>query len=144
LIRVASFGELGPSDLYAILHLRSDVFIVEQECAYDDIDGRDTEPGTRHFWIERDGAVCSALRVLTEPDGSYAIGRIVTAAAARGAGLAGSLIDAALASLPAGAAVHLKAQARLEPWYGRWGFARCGPDFVEDGILHVPMARPPQ
>src|SRR5581483_6480779 len=57
LIRVASFGELGPSDLYAILHVRSDVFIVEQACAYDDIDGRDTEPGTTHLWIQHDGAV---------------------------------------------------------------------------------------
>ena len=72
----------------------------------------------------------------------YELGRVVTSPARRGEGLAGALIDAALADVPAATPVRLNAQARLESWYGRWGFQRSGPDFLEDGIAHVPMLRP--
>src|SRR5690606_34048120 len=79
-VRVASFAELDAPTLYRLLKLRVDVFVVEQKCAYPELDGRDLEPETRHLWIEDGaGAPLAYLRVLREPDGAARIGRVVTA-----------------------------------------------------------------
>jgi ElaA protein len=139
-IHVARTAELTVETLYRILRLRMDVFVVEQACPYPDLDGRDLEPATRQLWIDRDGEVLATLRLLDDPDAAV-IGRVATAATARSAGLAGQLIDQALTLVP-GRDVVLHAQARLEPWYGRFGFVRTGPDFLEDGLPHLPMRRP--
>jgi ElaA protein len=128
--------------LYEILQLRAAVFVVEQNCAFNDLDGRDTESGALHAFTLRDGSVVAALRILVQPDGSRELGRVVTAPAYRGRGIAGALIDEVLGLVPAGAAVHINAQSRLEPWYKRWGFGRSAPDVLIDGIVHVPMTRP--
>ncbi|MFJ3383852.1 MULTISPECIES: GNAT family N-acetyltransferase [unclassified Curtobacterium] len=125
--------------LHEVLRLRQDVFVVEQECAYPDIDGRDLEPGTVQFWAG-EGSVDATLRLLREPDGTERIGRVATAAHARGAGLAASLMQAAIAETRS-AVVRVDAQAHLEQWYGRFGFVRSGDEFLEDGIPHVPMTR---
>jgi ElaA protein len=122
---------------HEILRLRQDVFVVEQDCAYPDIDGRDLEPGTVQFWAGS-GSVDATLRVLREPDGTERIGRVATAADARGAGLAGELMREAIASCRSGR-IAIDAQAHLGEWYGRFGFVRSGDDFVEDGIPHTPM-----
>ena len=146
MIRGAGFDELDARTLYRILRLRAEVFVVEQDCPYLDPDGRDAEPGTLHLWVDPDpGAptVAAALRVVVEPDGSRRIGRVVTAPDHRGRGLAGTLLDRALALVPAGSGVVLDAQARLEPWYAERGFTRVGEEFLEDGIAHVPMRRQP-
>jgi ElaA protein len=127
--------------LHDILKLRADVFVVEQDCVYRDLDGRDTEAGALHYWAEVDGTVAACLRRLDEPDGVVRVGRIATRVDHRGQGLAAALITAALEGVD-GPAV-LDAQVQLEEWYGRLGFVRAGPTFVEDGIPHVPMVRPP-
>lgn len=138
-VETAAFDDLGVRDLYAVLQLRCDVFVVEQECAYAELDGRDTEPGTRHHWVQRDGEVVCAARTLTEDDGSTRIGRVVTASRARGAGLAALVVEHVLATTPA---PHvLDAQSHLAEWYRRFGFEVVGDEFVEDGIPHVPMRR---
>lgn len=125
--------------LHEILRLRQDVFVVEQGCAYPDIDGRDLEPGTVQFWAGQ-GSVDATLRLLREPDGTERIGRVATARASRGQGLAAQLIEAAIAESRS-ARITIDAQAHLEQWYGRFGFVRSGEDFVEDGITHLPMTR---
>ncbi len=137
----ASTDEIDARTLYRILALRSRVFVVEQECAYLDIDGRDLEPGARQLWVERDGEVLATLRLLREPDGSGRIGRVVTAPHARGTGLAAELMNRAL-ELAGPVDVVLDAQSHLAGWYERLGFVRDGAEFVEDGIPHVPMRRP--
>ena len=131
-------GELPATALYGILRLRAEVFVVEQACVYLDPDGRDLEPSTRHLWIEEDGTVVAALRVLDEGDGAVAIGRVVTAKPHRSRGLASALVREALSPAPTGP-VRLNAQSHLADWYGRHGFAVGGDEFVEDGIPHVPM-----
>ncbi|MGA8116619.1 MAG: GNAT family N-acetyltransferase [Actinocatenispora sp.] len=141
-LRRARFAELSAAELYAVLRLRVDVFVVEQDCPYPELDGRDAEPDTVHLWYERDRAVLAYLRVLTEPDGTARIGRVCTAADARGTGLAGRLLDAAL-ELVAGATVVLGAQSHLTAFYQRYGFRPDGPQYVEDGIPHTPMRRHP-
>lgn len=139
--RIASFAELDPYTLHDLLRLRADVFVVEQGCAYPDIDGRDVEPGTRHLWLARDARPVGYLRILAEPDGSPRIGRVVVSADARGEGLAGRLMTEALALVGDRPCV-LAAQAHLADFYARYGFTATGPEFLEDGIPHLPMRRP--
>jgi ElaA protein len=140
-VRVASFADLNTATLYALLKLRGDVFVVEQQSPYPDVDGRDPEPATRHVWVARDGVPVAYLRILGEPDGTQRIGRVVVASSARGDGLAGRLMDTALEVVGARPSV-LDAQTQLRGFYERYGYTVSGPEFVEDGIPHVPMARP--
>jgi ElaA protein len=137
-IRDAPTGQLEPWVLYRILALRVDVFVVEQDCPYRELDGRDLEPSARQLWVEDADEVVATLRLLRDPDGCARIGRVVTAAGARGRGLAGQLIRRAL-ELAGEVDVVLDAQAHLAGYYARFGFAPDGAQFVEDGIPHVPM-----
>lgn len=137
----ARLAELEPGTLYRVLALRSEVFVVEQTCAYLDPDGRDLEPDARQVWAERDGRIVATLRMLRERDGCVRIGRVATEPAARGTGLAARLMARAL-ELADGAEVVLDAQCYLARWYERFGFVRDGEDFVEDGIAHLPMRLP--
>jgi ElaA protein len=138
LIHSATFAELDTSTLYALLRLRVDVFVVEQACAYPELDGRDVEPGTVHCWVEDDSGPVAGLRILREPDGAVRIGRVVTAPSARHRGLASALIRHAV-DLTAPAPVVLGGQRYLADWYQSLGFAVDGPEYIEDGIPHVPM-----
>jgi ElaA protein len=140
-LRRARFAELSPFELYDLCRLRVDVFVVEQQCPYPELDGRDREPATEHLWFEEDGAVLATIRVLDDGE-TRAIGRVATAASARGRGLAARLMEEGI-TLCAGHPVTLGAQAYLEGWYERFGFRRSGEGYVEDGIPHVPMRREP-
>jgi ElaA protein len=140
-LRQAPFAALTPFEVYALCRLRVDVFVVEQECAYPELDGRDVEPATVHLWLECEGEVAATIRVLDD-GGSRAIGRVATATAFRGQGLAARLITEGIA-LCGDVPITLGAQAHLEGWYERFGFRRSGPGYVEDGIPHVPMRREP-
>jgi predicted GNAT family N-acyltransferase len=140
-LRRAPFTELTPFEVYDLCRLRVDVFVVEQECPYPELDGRDVEPSTVHVWFEQDGDVLATIRVLDD-GATRAIGRVATAKGARGQGLAARLMEEGLA-LCAGFPVTLGAQAHLEGWYERFGFRKSGPGYVEDGIPHVPMRREP-
>lgn len=136
---MAAFDELDTTTLYALLRLRVDVFVVEQACPYPELDGRDLEPGTRHLWLDRDGAPIAYLRLLIEPDHPR-IGRVCVAKHARGGGHAARLMDAAL-DLVGDQPCVLDAQSYLVDFYARYGFSPTGPEYVDDGIPHVPMAR---
>jgi ElaA protein len=137
----ATFAELDTRTLYALLRLRGDVFVVEQHCPYPDLDGRDTEPGTRHLWLAPEGDPRDPhayLRIVTETDSVLRIGRVCSAQKGRGAGLSGRLMAAALTR---SALFVLDAQSHLVAFYERFGFIIAGPQYVEDGIAHTPMRR---
>jgi ElaA protein len=139
-IHAARLDELGPRTLLGILAVRQDVFVVEQNCVYADIDGRDAEPETIHLWIEDDGGgVVSTLRLLDEGHAGHRIGRVATLPAFRGRGYSGLLLTRAieLSQSP----IVLSAQAYLVDWYARFGFEVCGERWIEDGIEHAPMRR---
>jgi ElaA protein len=139
----AEWDELSSRAAYALLRLRGDVFVVEQECAYPDLDGRDLEATTEHRWLHPAGdpeTVLAYLRVLADP-GCLRIGRVVTAPSARGRGLAARLVGDVVATHGPGSDLVLDAQSHLADWYARRGFVRDGDDFVEDGIPHTPMRR---
>ena len=131
------FGEIDTLTLYQLLRLRVDIFVVEQGCAYPELDGRDTDPDTRHIWIDGLNGPLAYLRVLTEPIGDHRIGRVATALAERNRGLAGTLIDHVVQTTSG--QLVLDAQAYLEAWYLERGFHTVGEPFLEEGILHVPM-----
>lgn len=141
MVFVAAFHELDPTVLYGLLRLRVEVFVVEQRCAYPELDGRDTEPGTRHVWAaDDDGTPLGYLRVLEEPGGAARIGRVCVADSARGSGLARTLMRHALGLVGARECV-LDAQSYLVGFYAGFGFTPTGPEYTdEDGIPHVPMA----
>ena len=136
----ADFSELDPVTAYRILALREQVFVVEQDCVYADLDGRDVEPTTVHLWVEVEGAPVSYLRVLDEGDHAR-IGRVVTQRTHRGRGLGAALLRAALEVIGE-RRIELHAQAHLRGWYERFGFEVSGEEFLEDGILHLPMQHP--
>ena len=131
------FDELDAGTLYALLALRTEVFIVEQASIYPELDGRDLEPTTRHVWIDGDDGPMAYLRVLAE-DGGHRIGRVVTEPASRGQGLAARLVAHVADTTPGTLTLH--AQAHLADWYAGQGYAVTGGEFDDgDGIPHVPM-----
>jgi len=138
-VSAVPFGDLEPATAYAVWRLRQEVFVVEQECPYPDLDGRDPEPGTVHVVLSEGDAVIGYARVLDD-GAERRIGRVVLATAGRGRGLADRLMDAALAACP-GRDVVLDAQVPLAAWYAGFGFAVDGVEFLEDGIPHLPMRR---
>jgi ElaA protein len=134
-------ADLTPAALYGLLRLRVAVFVVEQRCAYAELDGRDLEAGAVHFWVGPDDAPLACLRLLTEADGTCRIGRVCTAATARSRGWGGRLMAAALTEVGDAACV-LDAQEHLTALYGGFGFTPSGPGYDWDGVPHVPMRRP--
>ncbi len=138
-VRVAAFDELDARTSYALWSLRESVFVVEQSCPYQELDGRDLEPDTRHVWVEDEGRPVGYLRVL-EDDDMARIGRVLTAATHRGAGVAGLLMQAALDHI-GDRPSRLDAQSYLAQWYARFGYQPTGPEFLEDDIPHIPMQR---
>ncbi|MFC7488113.1 GNAT family N-acetyltransferase [Knoellia sp. CPCC 206453] len=140
-VRHQRFADLDPIVAYRLWALRSEVFVVEQEAAYLDLDGRDTEPGTWHFWCAGDvGMPVATLRVLDD-DEVWRVGRVATVRGQRGSGLAAAMMLAVLA-LCSDRAIVLDAQARLLDWYVAFGFVVTGAEYAdEDGIAHVPMRR---
>ena len=139
-VRDAATADLDAPTLYRILALRVDVFVVEQECAYPELDGRDLEPGTRQLWIAEGNGVLATLRLLRDPSGQVRIGRVATTPSARGTGLAEQLMRRAI-ELAGPTEIVLDAQAYLVDWYVRFGFEVAGAQYLEDGIAHVPMRR---
>jgi ElaA protein len=138
----SAWSDLTPALLHDLVALRIDVFVVEQKCPYPELDGRDVEPDAEQVWTQDDRGPTACLRVLTDPDGAARIGRVCTRADARGRGLAAALITDVL-DRTADRVVVLEAQSHLAGWYGRFGFRADGPEYVEDGIPHLPMRRAP-
>ena len=133
-------AELTAVELYELLRLRVDVFVVEQECPYPELDGNDLAGDTRHFWLTRGERTAGCLRTLGVSQRQRWISRVCTAERFRGSGVATSLLRAALAEQP-----HIEhmlhAQTRVTGLYQRLGFRREGEPFDEDGIPHIAMRR---
>ena len=140
------FDALTLHQLYAVLKLRSEVFVVEQACAYLDPDGAD--PACHHLLgLDAGGALLATARLLpaqlTFTEAS--IGRVATTPAARGTGLGHALMAQActhLARLWGPQPIRIGAQAHLQGFYAQHGFATASPPYEEDGIPHVEMLRP--
>ena len=142
----ASFSQLSNHDVYAMMAARLHVFVLEQQCLWNDFDGLDLDAHHLLGWHEVDGkrVLGAYLRVLA-PGAKYAeasIGRVLTTQAARGGGAGRALVAEGLqgvARLHPGAAIKIGAQRYLERFYGDFGFVTISAPYDEDGIEHVDM-----
>ncbi|AXJ07388.1 GNAT family N-acetyltransferase [Pseudomonas fluorescens] len=139
-------SDLGLEQLYAILKLRSEVFVVEQRCAYLDPDGQDLDGDTCHL-MGWDGDQLVAYLRLLDPEsqgGDVVIGRVLTAPPGRGKGLGHEMMEQALKQAEKRwpeVPIYLSAQAHLQGYYGRYGFVVAGEEYLEDDIPHIGMRR---
>ncbi len=129
--------ELSTAVLHGLLRLRSDVFIVEQGIIYADIDGKDLRSSTTHFWVSEDGDIASCLRVVPEGSGAR-VGRVCTRHSRRRLGYGIALLKSAVQEY-GGAPLILDGQLAVVDFYRAAGFVPAGPEFIDDGIPHVPM-----
>ncbi len=142
-LHIKTFDQLSTQELYEILRLRCAVFVVEQNCPYQDIDGRDDFAAT-HIFYEEQGEVIAYLRCYY-PEGEIAggtlrMGRVISAR--RGIGLGAKVVSAAIAHAKEQlrpARIYIEAQCYAIGFYEKAGFRTCGDEFLEDGIPHVPM-----
>ena len=139
-----NWAALSKEELYALLALRQEVFVVEQDCPYLDADGQDQE--SHHLLGFQDQELVAYARAF--PPGvvysEAAIGRVITAPSIRGTGMGRPLMQEAIRWVEkewGAVPIKLSAQAHLEGYYGSLGFAICGAGYDEDGIPHVPMRR---
>ena len=142
--RLVPWPSLSRDDLYAALHLRQLVFCVEQNCVYQDVDGKDDRAA--HLFGALDGRLVAYARLF--PAGAVhehaAIGRVITHPEARRGGLGKALMRESirrLETMSPGSRIHIGAQAYLEKFYGELGFVRCSENYLEDGIPHLEMVR---
>ena len=133
-----SYQELTRDELFAILRARQEVFVVEQNCPYPDID--DTDLKSIHVFALRDGKALACLRYFEKADepGVIQIGRVMSAQ--RGKGYGQAVMEAALSGLN-GKHLYLEAQVYAIGFYERFGFRTVSEPFDEDGIPHVRMRR---
>ncbi|MCP3951570.1 MAG: GNAT family N-acetyltransferase [Desulfobacterales bacterium] len=142
----SAFTDLSRHDLYDILRLRQQVFIIEQASLYPDIDGND--PIGLHLTArEDDDNLVGCLRLLPPGTTNHrpAIGRLAIAEPFRGLKMGIRLMEAGIrkaGELYAGSAIYISAQEHLAPFYGELGFLPRGEPYDEDGILHIDMIRP--
>ncbi|MGI4874076.1 MAG: GNAT family N-acetyltransferase [Janthinobacterium lividum] len=140
------FADLTLPELYALLQLRSEVFVVEQACAFQDIDGHD--PAALHLLGHTEAGELAAYARLFAAGRSYAqvsIGRVVTSPRYRGHGLGRQLLGEAIAQCAAHfgqQSIKIGAQQYLRTFYESFGFVVEGEGYVEDGIPHLHMVRP--
>ena len=143
-IDLRRMDEMPATQLYAMLKMRIDVFVVEQNCAFGELDGKD--PDALHLRLMYGTELLACSRILPpDASGLPSIGRVVVSPAHRGKRLGDRLmeasIDACLECFP-GLAIALSAQSHLSRFYRSFGFAAISEDYLEDGIPHVDMLRP--
>ena len=146
--RFQAFDALTVAELYAVLRLRSEVFVVEQNCVFLDMDNSDAQ--AMHLMgqaVEAPGELVAYARCFG-PGVKYAeasIGRVITASQARAGGLGHVLMREAVRAVQAHwgpQPIRIGAQARLQAFYEQHGFVREGEPYIEDGIPHIEMLRP--
>jgi len=141
--------DITRDEWHGLVRLRVDVFVVEQDCPYSDLDGKDLRAW--HVWKEGEDvakgtAMLACARVLG-PGVSYAepsIGRVATRRDCRSEGLGKELMQQSIEVCERtwpGQDIRISAQCYLEAWYGELGFAPVGEHYLEDGIPHIQMLR---
>lgn len=137
-----AFYELNTVEMYTILQERTAVFVVEQNCPYLEVDGKDIE--SYHLFAQLDGEIAAYARIL--PAGvSYkeaSIGRVLVKKAYRGQGLAHDLLKKAIMFIQDDlneTAIKIQAQSHLEKFYASFGFKSISSSYLEDNIPHIDM-----
>ncbi len=136
------WSELSKDELYEILALRIEVFVIEQNCPYQDVDGKDKK--SRHLFAMDETGKCITFLRLVKPGVSYkewSIGRVVTSSSMRRTGLGKELMKKAMlffAELE-NPSVRISAQSHLQKFYEDFGFKKVSEEYMEDDIPHIEM-----
>ena len=141
-----NFSSLNTDQLYRLLQLRSEVFVVEQDCVYQDIDGKDQK--ALHVLGTVEGNIVAYTRIFKPGDylEKAAIGRVVVASDFRKRDFGKAIMQASIAAVENHfntTAIGLSAQTYLLNFYNDLGFSALGETYLEDGIPHIYMERPP-
>jgi ElaA protein len=145
-INTYDFSSLNSDQLYGLLQLRSEVFVVEQDCVYQDIDGKDQK--ALHVLGTVEGNIVAYTRIFKPGDylEKAAIGRVVVASDFRKRDFGKAIMQASIAAVENHfntTAIGLSAQTYLLNFYNDLGFSALGETYLEDGIPHIYMERPP-
>ncbi|UJH69092.1 GNAT family N-acetyltransferase [Allomuricauda sp. SCSIO 65647] len=139
---VRTFDELTKDELYRILQLRAEVFVVEQECAYQDVDGKDQK--ALHVLCQESGKLQAYTRIFKPGDyfEKASIGRVVVDRSSRDKGLGQKIMKKSIDFLVEELSekeIELSAQTYLLRFYENLGFQSAGDTYLEDGIPHIKM-----
>ena len=138
---IKHYNDLSTDELYRILRLRVEVFVVEQRCPYQELDGRDTD-AYHVFILDEKGECMGCLRVFMKDGTTAQIGRVVTSRKSRSMGLGAMLMEQGVyiaKDILKASSVYLEAQTYAVGFYKKSGFKVCSEEFLEDGIPHVGM-----
>ncbi|MEE1961567.1 GNAT family N-acetyltransferase [Allomuricauda taeanensis] len=143
-IKIKTFDGLTNTELYQVLRLRSKVFVVEQDCAYQDMDNKDQK--ALHVLGLKEGQIVAYTRIFKPGDyfGNASIGRVVVAKDQRQYGYGKMIMEASLSTIEErfpDTAIEISAQSYLIKFYTELGFERFGDEYLEDGIPHVRMLK---
>ena len=140
-----AFDALTPHEMYELLRLRSEVFVVEQNCVFLDMDNKDQK--CQHLLLYQDGELVATSRLvppgLSYPD-AMSIGRIITSMKVRGTGMGRVLVDYSIEEcyrLYGRGPIKIGAQVYAKGFYESFGFVQSGPEYDEDGIPHIEMTK---
>ena len=137
---IKKFEQLTPREVYEILKIRTAVFVVEQNCPYQEVDGTDYD--SLHVWLEEKGEIKAYLRAfyVGEDGKTVQMGRVLSKE--RGVGLGAKIVAAGIDAVKSAMKpekIVIEAQTYALPFYEKFGFVTSGEEFLEDGIPHTPM-----
>lgn len=143
-INTKTFQELSNLELYQILQLRTEVFVVEQHCVYQDMDGKDTK--ALHVMGKKDNDIIAYTRIFKPGDymDHASIGRVVVKKSMREGGYGKEIMLASIkviANKLKESIIHLSAQTYLQKFYEELGFRAVGETYLEDDIPHILMIK---
>ena len=143
-ISIKTFNELSLDELYYLLRLRSEVFVVEQDCVYQDVDGKDHK--ALHIIGKKENTIIAYTRIFKPGDyfKEASIGRVVVSEKARHLKYGNQLMEASIKAVEEAfhtKEIKLSAQKYLEKFYTNLGFKTIGEPYLEDGIPHIAMVK---
>jgi len=135
---IKEWSELSTKEVENIFSLRAEVFVVEQECAYQDIDGKDQK--AKHVLGKKNNEIIAYARIFKSGDyfKEASFGRAVVKKAERGKGIGDELVDNSIKNITENE-IKISAQSYLKVFYGKHGFVAKGDEYLEDGIPHTAM-----
>ena len=134
--KVKKWEELNKEELYEILRLRSEIFIVEQECPYQDIDNKDIF--SKHCFGKINNEIVCYTRVFLNEDPNI-IGRLLVKKQFRNKGIGREIMRRSINIISKEKVIFISAQSYLKGFYESLGFIKKGKKYLEDGIIHIPM-----
>lgn len=143
-VAIKTFNQLTTQELYQILRLRSEVFVVEQDCVYQDVDNKDQK--ALHIIGTKNGEIVAYTRIFKPGDyfNNVSIGRVVVSQDQRKYGLGKQIMQASLAAIDQrfpNQPIEISAQSYLLKFYMELGFKVTGEEYLEDGIPHRRMLK---